>query len=101
MGQRTRGARNFALRFYKSKAWKHKSKTYRQAHPLCERCLAKGLYTPAELVHHKKHITEENQYDQNILFSDENLESLCRKCHGEEHSGSEKAKFDMEGRLIL
>lgn len=96
-----KGARNFALKFYKSKSWKVRSANYRKAHPLCERCLKKGLYVPAELVHHKIHITEENQHDIEVLLGEGNMESLCRKCHGEEHSGYEKVEFDPEGRLIL
>ena len=95
------GARNFAGRFYKSKAWKIRSMNYRKLHPLCERCLSKGLYVPAELVHHKVHINEENQHDMQILMSDDNLESLCRKCHGEEHASREAMCFDEEGRLDL
>lgn len=95
------GARNFASKFYKGKAWKKRSRDYRQTHPLCERCLKKGLYVPAECVHHKIHITEENQYDQQILLGEANLESLCRQCHAEEHSQKESVKFGIDGRLIL
>lgn len=97
------GARNYALKFYKSKAWKERSVTYRKQHPLCERCLAKGIYTPAALVHHKIHIDENNMNDPFILLSDENLEALCHDCHNDEHSGRvEKARrFNPDGSLIL
>ena len=52
---------------------------------LCERCLARGLYVPGEIVHHKVHITPENITDENITLSFKNLELLCRDCHADEH----------------
>lgn len=97
-----KGARNFALKFYKSKTWKSKSKAYRNEHPLCERCLAKGAYTPSQLVHHKIHIDESNYTDPNILYNDGNLQALCRDCHAEVHSNKpERASFNSDGSLNL
>lgn len=96
------GARNFALKFYKSKNWKAKSVSYRKQHPLCERCLKKGLYVPAQLVHHKIHIDQSNFEDPMILLNDNNLESLCRECHAQEHSTKgEKPLFNPDGSLLL
>lgn len=97
-----KGARNFAQKFYKSKSWKIKSQNYRQEHPFCERCLKKGLFVPAQLVHHRVHISKSNFNDMDILMGDDNLESLCRECHGAEHSkGPPKAKFNPDGSLML
>ncbi len=44
------GGRYF--KFYKSKVWRKLSYSYRLAHPLCERCQAKGLYVQADVVDH-------------------------------------------------
>ena len=45
--------------------------------PLCERCLLNAHSVMAVLVHHKDRNPRNNAED--------NLESLCRKCHDEEH----------------
>lgn len=94
------GARNFARKFYSSKAWTKKSIAYRQIHPLCERCLKKGIFEKSTCVHHKKHIDESNYQDPKILFGDDNLEALCDNCHAREHSDYVSYRFDEFGRLI-
>lgn len=97
-----KGARNFALKFYKSKTWKSASAAYRAAHPLCEKCLTKGIYNPAQLVHHRIHIDENNLSNPQITLNPDNLESLCRKCHGEEHREERQTfEFAEDGSLVL
>ena len=45
--------------FYNSQAWKDTRRNYKQSvGGLCERCLKKGLYNPAEVVHHKTPLTK-------------------------------------------
>lgn len=97
-----KGARNFAKKFYSSKSWTLKSKTYRKVHPLCERCLKRGIYKRAECVHHKIHIDETNYMNPDILLKDDNLESLCGDCHAKEHAKGSTIyyEFDDDGRLI-
>lgn len=97
-----KGARNFAKEFYAGKTWRIKSKTYRKLHPLCERCLKRGIYKKAECVHHKIHIDENNYMDQQILLNDSNLESLCGDCHAKEHSHGTTIyyEYDENGKLI-
>ena len=73
----------------------------RKAHPLCERCLKKGIYTRSTCVHHKVHIDQDNYRDIHILFGDSNLEALCDLCHAEEHSKRKPSfEFDENGMLI-
>ena len=45
--------------------------------PLCERCLKIGIDRATQLVHHK----DRNRDN----WSNDNLESLCIKCHDKEH----------------
>lgn len=47
---------------------------------VCERCGGVG-----EICHHKKYITQKNINDPNITLNFDNLECLCRDCHGKEH----------------
>ena len=72
---------------------------------LCTKC-----GRPAEEVHHKKHLTPDNIYDPSVSLNMDNLTSLCRECHFEEHRG-EHAKghetkqqieytFDENGYLV-
>ena len=93
--------KEFAKGFYKSQAWKRTQAAYKkQAGGLCERCKAKGLIVPGEIVHHRIHLTPENIGDPNIALSVENLELLCRDCHAQEHTGIEKRfKVDELGRV--
>ena len=78
--------KEFARKFYASVAWKETRKAYRKSQGgLCERCKAKGLITPGEIVHHKTHLTPENINDEIITLNWNNLELLCRQCHEEEH----------------
>ncbi len=77
----------FAKSFYRSQAWKVTRKAYlHHVGGLCERCLSRGLIVPAEVVHHKTHLSPENIDDENITLNWKNLEALCRTCHAEEHS---------------
>lgn len=96
------GARNFARKFYSSKTWTQRSMVYRKMHPWCERCLKRGIYKPADCVHHKIHIDKTNYMDTKILLDDSNLESLCDDCHAKEHAKKETTYYDFDenGRLI-
>ena len=51
-------------------------------------------------MHHKEHISRNNQYDWNILLGDENLESLCDDCHAKEHAKYTSYEFNEDGTLI-
>ena len=79
--------REFAETFYKSRAWNECRKAYLSSvHGLCENCLRKGIYKPAEIVHHKEHVEPWNITNPEVTLSWNNLEALCRECHGKEHS---------------
>ena len=83
--------REFATKFYKSQAWKNTREAYAKYRKhLCEDCLAKGLYTPGEIVHHIVNLTPENINDPNVTLNFDNLRLVCRKCHAEEHKHRER-----------
>lgn len=72
--------------FYHSAAWKNTRRNYKQSvGGLCERCLAKGMIVPADIVHHKIPLTDQNVNDLSISLSWDNLQALCRQCHAEVH----------------
>lgn len=78
--------REFAKTFYSSKAWQRCRAAYAESKGnLCERCLAKGLIVPGEIVHHKIHLTEKNVSDPMVALNWDNLALLCRECHAQEH----------------
>ena len=76
-------ARAFSVAFYNSPEWQR----VRQAALMRDRFLCVKCGRPAEEVHHKIHLTPNNIGDPRITMDLENLESLCRDCHFEEHKG--------------
>ena len=95
--------RSINNKFYHSKEWANLRNMYIQLHPLCERCYAKGFIIPAEIVHHKIHLTEDNVNDPSIALNMDNLESVCRDCHNQEHFGSQEEKRwkFLDGKLVV
>lgn len=94
--------------FYKTQAWKNTSRNYMQSKAgLCEKCLAKGLITPAEVVHHKEPLTDDNINDFNISLSWDNLQALCRSCHAAAHEeiyrrrSGKRYRIDDNGKVIV
>lgn len=89
--------------FYNSKDWHNCKNAYlKKVNGLCERCLAKGLYEPARIVHHKIYLSEDNYGDLELMLGFENLEALCLACHNEEHykkRNKKRWKF-VDGELI-
>lgn len=71
---------------YQSAKWKKLRQAKLMAQPLCEKCLDKGLVTPAIDVHHKDSFTN---YTGNMrlykAYSFDNLLSVCKQCHSELH----------------
>ena len=61
------------------RSWKRVRDRYAGKHPLCERCLKEGRYTPVEEVHHILPISQGGTHDES------NLMSLCRSCHEKIH----------------
>ena len=94
--------KDYAERFYKSTAWQNCRAAYASAvGGLCERCLAKGMYSPGEIVHHKIHLTPANIQDPDVSLNFDNLELLCRLCHADEHQRKRKRyRVDASGRVI-
>ena len=77
--------------FYKSTAWQQCRRAYAAAvGGLCERCLARGIVSAGRVVHHKQHLTPETIDDPDVALNWDNLELLCRDCHGDEHRGFER-----------
>lgn len=79
-------AKDFARSFYNSARWRQTRRAYKKSvGGLCERCLARGIVKPAEIVHHVKPLTPDNIGDPDISLSWDNLEAVCRECHEEIH----------------
>ena len=79
-------AKEFAKKFYSSKAWQDCRNEYmKHAHFLCENCLRKGIYKPAAIVHHIEELTPMNIDKPEIALGFDNLEAVCRECHDEYH----------------
>ena len=78
----------------------------RMGRGLCEPCFKKGIWTRAEIVHHKIHITPENLDDPSVTLNFDNLERVCRKCHAKEHPEiygeilEPRVGFDDEGNVV-
>lgn len=96
-------AREFAKRFYSSKAWQECREAYAKSQRhLCENCLTKGLYTPGEIVHHIIELTPNNIDDPSVTLNFDNLRLVCRRCHAEEHGARKGARYIItdDGRVI-
>lgn len=86
---------------YKSKKWQKLRKQKLILDPFCERCLKKNIYSATYFIHHKEYVTDKNYKDDEIFFNIDNLESLCKKCHNEEHfKEKDEYIFDENGDLI-
>lgn len=95
--------RDFARIFYHSQAWKDCRAAYlSQRKGLCEQCLKRGLYTPADTVHHIVHLTPDNIGDPSITLNPSNLMAVCRDCHAEIHAGRPiRFTVDAFGRVTV
>ena len=94
--------------FYNSMAWQKTSRAYKQSvGGLCEKCMSRGLVTPAEIVHHKIPLDDKNVTDLSISLSWDNLQALCRQCHAEEHEAmyaartGKRYRIDKNGRVVI
>jgi len=86
--------KDYAQTFYKSKRWQSTRQAYfKSVGGLCERCLKKGLYHPAVIVHHKVYIDPQNINNPEITLNWDNLEAVCRKCHEDEHKTGGKRRY--------
>ena len=97
-------ARDFAKAFYQSEEWKQTRDLYiRSVDGLCEDCLAKGIYTPGKIVHHKIHLNPVNIKDPKIALCMENLRFLCQNCHAAEHAAAQEKRytFTPSGEIIF
>ena len=96
-------SQDFAREFYSSKQWRDCREAFaRSKRYLCEDCLAKGILTSGEIVHHKIHLTPENINDPSVTLNFENLRLVCRKCHGEEHQHRDRRfVVDDMGRVYV
>lgn len=67
---------------YRSAKWKQKrARILRRDAYMCQRCRRYGKITDATIVHH---IKEVDAYPE-LAWKDDNLESLCMKCHNIMH----------------
>ena len=86
---------------YHSARWKKVRKLkIARVNGLCERCLKKRIFREGKIVHHKIHLTEDNWFDENVVYNLDNLEFLCAECHLEEHQNHKDYIFDSNGDLI-
>lgn len=58
-------------------------------HPMCEACDRKA----AEDIHHIKSFIVNDQIDWELLLNEQNLQALCKDCHGNHHSGKMEIKY--------
>ena len=99
-------AREFSKSFYNSKEWQ----TVRESVLMRDKYLCQHCGKPAEEVHHIIHLSPKNIGDISITLNMDNLVSLCKDCHFQEHRGehgkgrqvkeSYDYEFDANGMLV-
>lgn len=98
-------SREFARKFYSSKAWQDCRNNYSamRGH-LCENCLKRGIYNPGEIVHHVIELSPLNISNPEVSLNFDNLCLLCRECHIEVHDKRNKGKrytIGPDGEVII
>lgn len=95
-------AKEFAIKFYKSRAWlKCREGFIQSVYGLCNRCGSPGL-----IVHHKILLTPMNINDMDVTLNWNELEYLCIDCHNREHMSShdivirEGLMFNSKGEVV-
>lgn len=82
-------------------AWQRARKKFLMHQPLCVMCSAEGRTTAAEVVDH----IQPHRGDRALFWDSTNWQSLCKQHHDSdkarlERGSRERAKFDLNGRLI-
>lgn len=86
---------------YGTAAWKRvRAEYFTRAGGLCEDCLARGLITPGDEVHHKIYITPANAHDPSVALNPDNLVLLCKDCHARRHARMKRYKVGPDGRVV-
>lgn len=86
--------------FYNSPRWRRKQKAIlRRDHYQCQLCKRYGRISEASIVHHKLELAE---YPE-LAMDDDNLVSVCRKCHNKLHDekgakAQQKRRYNHEDR---
>ena len=95
--------KEFSRSFYHTTAWLAcREAVMSRDGKLCVDCLKKGLYTPAQEVHHIIPLTPQNITDASIALGMDNLVSLCRECHKARHKPQEERySVDEYGRVTI
>lgn len=60
-----------------SRRWQKISRQYLAAHPLCVKCLERGIYTKATVVDHIR----PHRGDTALFWDPGNWQPLCKPCH--------------------
>lgn len=78
---------NVSSIYYNDIRWKRLRNWFITTHPICEECNKQGIVTPATDVHHIiPFLTGKTEQERWQLFLDDNnLMSLCSKCHHNIH----------------
>lgn len=78
---------NVSSIYYNDIRWKRLRNWFITTNPICEECNKKGIVTPATDVHHIiPFLTGKTEQERWQLFLDDNnLMSLCSKCHHNIH----------------
>src|SRR6516164_402433 len=63
--------------WYFTKRWRALRKQQLQRQPLCERCLSRGILTPARVAYHRT----PHRGDAVLFFDAGNIASSCKPCH--------------------
>jgi 5-methylcytosine-specific restriction enzyme A len=83
--------------FYNRPTWRlARKRVLTRDHHLCQRCLQKGVLTPAEIVHHIHHLQD---YPEQAL-DESNLQSVCAVCHNRLHPEKGKSVQQSKPREV-
>ncbi len=79
--------------FYNSYHWRQLSKQVKaEQHNECQLCKKQGKYSPADIVHHVKHLRQWPELAYSRTYTDEQgieqvqLLALCNDCHNKVHN---------------
>lgn len=83
---------NKIWKFYKLKEWQAlRAEVLREQHNECQVCKSKGIYTPADTVHHIQFVRKhpETALDKTYIYKGKeyiNLIGICKSCHNIVHT---------------